>query len=410
MQCGLLGEKLCHSYSPQIHGYFAPYNYMLFEKAPGELEAFLRSGQFSGLNVTIPYKKAVIPYLDALTDRARELGAVNTIVRRPDGTLLGHNTDYYGFSSMLSRSGLSVKGKKALVLGSGGASATVQAVLKEKGANVVVISRTGDNHYGNLHLHRDAAIIVNATPVGTYPEVAYSPIELSQFDNLEGVLDLIYNPARTQLLLEAEKRGLIAENGLWMLVAQAKESAQWFTGSPISDIRTEEVYHKMRLQMNNIVLIGMPGCGKSTIGKQLSEKLGKTFVDADAVIEQQTGMSIPEIFSAHGQAYFRNLETDVLANLGIRSGLVIATGGGCVTQPENYLHLHRNSTIVWLERNLHSLPTDGRPLSQAGNLPQMYQARKPLYQAFADITLENNGMPNETVENLIQVLYGEDFR
>ena len=230
MHCGLLGKKLGHSYSPQIHSYLGDYPYTLYEKTPEELETFLRTGDFTGLNVTMPYKKDVIPYLDKLTDRAASLGAVNTIVRQKDGTLIGHNTDYFGFHSMLKRSGLEVTGKKVLVLGSGGASATAQYVLKQEGAEVVVISRNGENNYHNLERHSDASVIVNATPVGMYPDVGVSPVSLELFPYLEGVLDIVYNPARTQILLDAEKRGLIAENGLWMLVAQAKESAEWFTG------------------------------------------------------------------------------------------------------------------------------------------------------------------------------------
>lgn len=316
MRCGLLGKKLCHSYSPQIHSRLGDYTYELFEKMPEELESFLKHGDFEGLNVTIPYKKEVLPYCDALSDCAAELGAVNTIVRRPDGTLIGHNTDYFGFRSMLKRSCLQVNNKKVLVLGSGGASATAVAVLKKLGANVVVISRSGENNYNNLEKHADAAVIVNATPVGMYPNVGATPIDLDLFLQLEGVLDIIYNPARTQLLLEAEKKGLIVENGLWMLVAQAKESAEWFTGKVISDTKITEIHEALRRQMENIVLIGMPGCGKSTIGKLIAQKLGKRFVDADTFIEEQAGMSIPEIFETSGEEGFRNWETKILSQLG----------------------------------------------------------------------------------------------
>ena len=228
MRCGLLGKKLGHSYSPQIHKYLGNYSYDLFEKSPEELERFLSEGDFTGINVTIPYKKDVLPYCHELSDRAKKLGAVNTLVRRKDGTLIGHNTDYFGFQSMVKRSGLDVYSKKVLVLGSGGASATVVAVLREMKADVIVISRSGENNYANIANHRDASIIVNTTPVGMYPYVGISPVDLGVFPNLEGVLDIIYNPAKTQLLLDAEARGLIVENGLWMLVAQAKESAEWF--------------------------------------------------------------------------------------------------------------------------------------------------------------------------------------
>ena len=406
MRCGLLGRKLGHSYSPQIHAMLGDYDYYLYEKEPEQLRSFLENGDFTGLNVTIPYKKDVVPYLDALSDRARQLGAVNTIVRR-DGRLIGHNTDYFGFETMLTHSGISVKGKKALVCGSGGASNTAVAVLREQGAEVVVLSRSGPDNYENLSRHADAALIVNATPVGMYPNVEGAAIaDLSPFPKLEGVLDLIYNPARTQILLEAEARGLKTENGLKMLVAQAKESAEWFTGNPIDNSIIETIYGKLRAQMENILLIGMPGCGKTTIGQLLAERIGKEFLDADTVLEQRAGRPITRIIPEEGEETFRKLEAEVLRDLGKQSGLVIATGGGCVTVPGNYASLHRNGTIVWLRRDLDSLPTDGRPLSQGGHLAEMYARRKPLYEAFADFSVENSGTPEETVKQITEKLFG----
>lgn len=404
MQCGLLGRKLGHSYSPQIHNLLGDYSYILFEKEPEELENFLRNGDFSGLNVTIPYKKEVIPYLSELSPTALKMGCVNTVLRRSDGTLYGHNTDYLGFTSLVRHAGLSVAGKKVLVLGSGGASNTAVAALKDLGANPVVISRSGENNYGNLHLHRDAAAIVNATPVGMYPNTGVSPIDLELFPHLEGVLDVIYNPARTQLLLDAEKLGIPRENGLWMLVAQAKEAAEVFTGGKISDEVIEKIYRRLSHQMKNIVLIGMPGCGKSTIGALLAEKLGRTLADADEKIISLAGKSIPDIFAQDGEPTFRDWETKALTELGKQSGLVIATGGGCVTQKRNYPLLHQNGYLVWLERDCSVLPTDGRPLSQANDLGKMYAARKPLYEAFADIRVENTGTPAETVQKILDAL------
>lgn len=404
MQCGLLGRKLGHSYSPQIHNLLGDYSYVLFEKEPEELENFLKNVDFSGLNVTIPYKKEVIPYLSELSPTAQKMGCVNTVLRRSDGTLYGHNTDYFGFTSLVRHAGLSVAGKKVLVLGSGGASNTAAAALKDLGANPVVISRSGENNYGNLHLHRDAAAIVNATPVGMYPNTGVSPIDLKLFPNLEGVLDVIYNPARTQLLLDAEKLGIPRENGLWMLVAQAKEAAEVFTGGKISDEVIEKIYRELSHQMKNIVLIGMPGCGKSTIGTLLAEKLGRTLADADEKIISLAGKSIPDIFAQDGEPTFRDWETKALTELGKQSGLVIATGGGCVTQKRNYPLLHQNGYLVWLERDCRVLPTDGRPLSQANDLGKMYAARKPLYEAFADIRVENTGTPAETVQKILDAL------
>ena len=402
MACGLLGAKLAHSYSPQIHRLLGNENYSIFEKAPEELEAFLTGGDFTGINVTIPYKQTVIPYCAELTPVAQKLGAVNTIVRR-DGQLIGHNTDYFGFATMLRRSGLSVAAKKVLVLGTGGASKTVVAVLQEQDAHVVTVSRSGEDNYMNLQRHKDAAIIVNTTPVGMYPDTEVSPLSLDIFPQLEGVLDVIYNPASTKLLQEAKERNLVTMNGLLMLVAQAKESAEWFLGHSIPDEKIDEIHQLLRTQMENIVLIGMPGCGKSTIGALLAEMTGKKFIDADARLEELAGCSIPEIFATQGEAAFRSFETQVLQELGKQSGLVIATGGGCVTREENYPLLRQNGRIFCLERKLDSLPTDGRPLSQATDLEQMYRIRKPLYQRFADHHIDNSGSPQEAADWILRI-------
>ncbi len=407
MQCGLLGETLKHSYSPYIHSYFADYPYDLYEKKPQELAAFLQSGSFTGLNVTIPYKKAVVPYCSELTPIAKRLGSVNTIVRIADGTLLGHNTDYFGFSYLLKYSRLSVNGKKVLVLGSGGASVTVCAVLQECGAQVIVISRTGEDNYDNLSNHADASVIVNTTPVGMFPHNGATPVDLFVFPQLEGVLDIIYNPAKTQLLLDAEARGIIAVNGLRMLIAQAKESAELFTDTYLPDALIEEVYYRLTGLTENIVLIGMPGCGKSTVGKYLADLLRKDFVDADAIIENRAEMPIPQIFSTYDEAVFRNIEMGVLRDFGMMSGLVIATGGGCVTKQENYSSLRQNGVVIWLKRDTESLPTDGRPLSQSSDLSQMLRVRGPLYEKFSDFTVENSGTPEETAERIIMLLQGE---
>lgn len=407
MECGLLGRKLGHSYSPQIHAKLADYDYNIYEKEPEEVGDFLKNGSFHAINVTIPYKKDVIPFLSELSPRAKRLGAVNTIVRREDGSLIGHNTDYFGFSSMVERSGLTVTGKKVLVLGSGGASNTVVAVLEEMGAHVVIISRSGENNYDNLHLHRDASVIVNTTPVGMYPNTGKAPLSLDGFPALEGVLDVIYNPARTQLLLDAGKRGLVTMNGLWMLVAQAKESAEWFADKPISDDKIAEIHGLLRLQMENIILIGMPGCGKSTVGKLLAERTGKKFLDADAVLEEDSGRKIVDIIPGDGEPVFRQMETDTLGKLGKQSGLVISTGGGCVTQERNYDLLHQNGTIFWLTRDLDKLPTDGRPLSQQNRLAEMFRIRQPMYHRFADFVVSNDGTAEETVRQILGFLEGK---
>ena len=405
MQCGLLGKKLGHSYSPQIHSHLGNYSYGLFEVQPEDLSQFLHQGEFTGLNVTIPYKKDVLPYCDELTPSAKAIGAVNTIIKRNDGTLLGHNSDYYGFRSMLAKSGLSVSKKKVLVLGSGGASATVVTVLKELGANTIVISRGGENNYTNLNKHVDAKVIVNTTPVGMYPNNGESPLDLNAFPLLEGVLDLVYNPARTKLLMDAQHLGLKTENGLWMLVAQAKESAEYFLGRSIDDGKIEQIHDILQKQMENIVLIGMPGSGKSTIGKALSYKTGKVFVDADLEIVNDAGKSIPEIFAEDGEAVFRSLETKILSQLGMQSGLIIATGGGCVTKEKNYPLLHQNGKIIWIQRDINQLPTDGRPLSQSKKLAEMYQARKPKYEAFADYTVKNDS----SIDSIVEKIFKEEY-
>jgi shikimate dehydrogenase len=294
-----------------------------------------------------------------------------------------------------------VAGKKILVLGSGGASNTVVAVLQEQGANPVVISRSGQNHYGNLYLHRDAAGIVNATPVGMYPDTLVSPVDLDLFPHLEAVLDVIYNPAKTKLLLDAQAKGIPTENGLWMLVAQAKESSEWFTGKKISDALLAETYEKIRRRMENIILIGMPGCGKTTIATHIAKALNRKMIDLDAEVIQMAGCSIPEIFAKHGEQTFRSLETAVLSKYGKESGLVIATGGGSVTRAENYAHIHQNGTAFWLTRELSKLPTEGRPLSQSGKLESMYAIRKPLYDAFSDYIVSNDGTIENTVSEIL---------
>ena len=403
MKFGLLGRKLGHSYSPMIFDLLGGYRYDLFEREPEDIEDLLRNGDFNGLNVTIPYKKEVLKYLDEVDPLAARLGSVNTVVKK-DGKLFGYNSDYFGFLSLVRQTGIEPQGKKALVLGSGGASVTVCAVLADLGAQVVVISRSGENNYDNLHLHADASIIVNTTPLGMYPNTGVSPVDVRRFPKLLGVLDLIYNPARTQLLLDCEALGIPAWSGLWMLVAQAKQSAQWFMDKTLPDALVGDIHRKLRDRMENIALIGMAGCGKSTLGRLLAKETGKKFVDADAEIEAMAGKSIPEIFAGDGEEEFRRLETEVLANLGKQSGLVIATGGGCVTRERNYPLLHQNSRILWLRRDPDLLPTDGRPLSQKTPPAVLYAQREPLYKAFSDAAIDNEGTRGETLTKILNIL------
>ena len=401
---GLLGRKLGHSWSPQIHALLCGYDYVLTEKEPEEVPKFLAETSLAGMNVTIPYKKTVLPYCSALSDAARTIGSVNTLVRTPEGWY-GDNTDHAGFLAMARSCGVPLRGKKALVFGTGGASLAVIAALRDLGADPIVsISRSGPDNYENLSRHADAAVLVNATPLGMYPNAGVSPADLDLFPICEAVLDVVYNPARTKLLLEAEARGIPHAGGLIMLVAQARRSAEQFARTSIPDERVYEIADILEKQTRNIILIGMPGCGKSTVGRLLAERLGRPFIDADEVLAERAGVSIPAIFAAEGEEGFRRRETAVLAELGQGSGAVIATGGGCVTRQENHPLLHQNGVIVWLRRDLRDLPTDGRPLSQKSAPETLYAQRKEYYAAFSDLIIENNASPERTAETIVEEL------
>ena len=401
---GLIGEKLGHSFSPAIHTKLGTPDYNLFELKPEELETFLERGDFDGLNVTIPYKKAVIPYCAELTEQAKRIGSVNTIIRRADGTLLGHNTDYDGFLYMIRSSGVEVQGKKCLILGTGGASLTVRTVLEDLSAGeTVFISRTGENNYQNLDRHADARIIVNTTPVGMYPRNGEAPLNVRAFPALEGVFDLIYNPARTRLLLDAERLGIPAVNGLGMLVAQAKAASERFRDIAIPDHVVEDITREIEKQTKNLILVGMPGCGKSTIGRKLAARLDRPLVDTDEEIVKRIGCTIPEYFASHGEEEFRKREHEVLRDFSARSGQIIATGGGIVTRPENMDPLRENSVVVFLRREIEKLPTRGRPISQSSDLHELYEKRRPLYEAAADVTVDNI-RPEQAVEEILNLL------
>jgi len=401
---GLLGRKLGHSWSPEIHKQLGSLPYTLIEKEPEEIASFLETTALDAMNVTIPYKKDVIPFCTVISDEARKLGSVNTLVKHPDGWH-GFNTDYFGFCHMLREAGITVDGKKCLVLGSGGASVTVVAALQDLGAaSVTVISRSGPDNYENLRLHADAQIIVNTTPVGMYPNNGQTPVALSDFPCCEGAADLIYNPAMTKLLLDAEALGIPYAGGLTMLVAQAKLASELFRSTTLPDALIPEITASLRRNMRNIVLIGMPGCGKTTVSQQLSRELGMPLFDADAEIEQEAGMPIPEIFAKGGEDSFRRIETQVLERLGKLTGIILSTGGGCVTREENFGFLRQNGFVVWLQRDLTLLPTDGRPLSQSGKLAEMYRIRQPLYKKFAHVTVDNSGTVEETVQAIKEAL------
>lgn len=402
MRCGLLGEKLGHSYSPAIHAELADYAYQLYEVAPDALAVFLTGGDFDALNVTIPYKKAVIPYCAALSPIAQKLGSVNVLVRRPDGTLYGDNADAFGFEYLVRRSGVDVAGKKALVLGNGGASATIQAVLAQLGARVTVISRSGEDNYTNLERHADAQVIVNATPVGMYPHTGRAAVDLRQFPQCALVLDVVYNPARTALLLQAEALGIPCAGGLYMLVAQAKRSCEVFTGTTIDDGEILRIYRRMRQEMENIVLIGMPSSGKSTVGRVLAERLGKRFADSDALVTERIGMPIADYFAQRGEAAFREREQEAVADLAATGRQVIATGGGAILRPENVTALRRSGRLVFLDRSPEKLiATADRPLaSDRETLRRRYEERYDLYCAAADLHIDGDGTVEETAQRI----------
>ena len=401
---GLLGRKLGHSWSPQIHSMLADYEYKLYEVEPEDLDGFLRTTDLAGMNVTIPYKKDVVPYCVSLSHAAERIGSVNTLVRTPDGWR-GDNTDYAGFRHIVKSSGVDIAGRKTLVFGTGGASLSVIAALEDMGAGPIVnVSRTGENNYGNLDRHRDAQVLVNTTPLGMFPDTGRAPVSVADFPACRAVFDVIYNPQRTAFLMEAERLGIPCAGGLGMLVAQAKASAEQFAGHPIPDGKVDEIMSTLSRQMSNIVLIGMPGCGKSTVGRALSRALGRPLLDADRQIERESKMPIPVIFDHEGEAGFRKRETEVLAELGKGSGAVLATGGGCVTRPENYPLLHQNGYIVWLKRDLSKLPSDGRPLSQKNSAQTLYEQRKDKYAAFADLVVDNDGPLDDTISQILEAL------
>ena len=405
LRCGLIGAHLGHSFSGEIHAHLADYSYELVELEEPAVGEFVQRGGLDAFNVTIPYKKTVIPFLDSLSPEAERIGSVNTVVRRANGLLCGYNTDYFGFDAMLCASGIEVREKKVLVLGSGGASLTVQAVLADRGAReIVVVGRTLENNYQNLSRHADADVIVNTTPVGLFPNNGASPVTLSDFPVCRGVLDLIYNPAKTALLLQAEQRGIPHLNGLYMLVAQAAKAFEYFTGDVAETGAIERITRNIEQQTQNVVLIGMPSCGKSTVGRRLASLMQRPFVDADDAFSSMHGLTPAEAITTLGEERFRQMEHDVLAELGKRSGIVRACGGGAVTREYNYPVLHQNGIIVYLKRDLQKLSTVGRPLSQSHSIEALYAARKDAYERFADLCVQSTEIPEQTAQEILSAV------
>lgn len=418
MKYGLIGKSLVHSYSKEIHEELGKYQYQLFSLAPEEMPDFIRSRDFGGLNVTIPYKKDVMELCDEISPLASAIGAVNTLYFEDD-KLKGHNTDYEGFLYNAARSNIRFKDKKVLILGNGGTSLTARKAISDEGASAIYIASRSlckggaDNMltYNNLHkIASEIQIIVNTTPVGTYPNTMESVISLADYPACEAVIDVIYNPFKTALILEAEKLGLQTANGLPMLVAQATAAAGYFLGTPGAFIsENERIIEKLKYQMQNIVLIGMPGCGKSTVGRLISQRTGKELVDMDEEIIKRAGMNIPEIFEKYGEKHFRDLESQVAADLGKERNLVIATGGGAVLRPENVDHLRQNAVVIHILRPTCNLSTDGRPLSKDINtLMKMEKVRMPIYQSAADIEYDNSKPKSlaEIAEEVMIILKG----
>ena len=404
---GLLGQRLPYSFSPEIHGLLGNRDYALIELEPPELEEFMREGSFLGINVTIPYKKAVIPYLSEISERAGRIGSVNTIVRRSDGSLYGDNTDYLGLSYLLGHAGIDIKGEQVLILGSGGTSLTARTLCEDLGAaSIGIVSRSGSLNYDNVSERQDTTVIINTTPVGTYPDNGKAPIDINQFPRLKAVADVIYNPRRTRLISAAEEKGLRAASGLRMLIAQAVYAHELFFGTKAPEGIIEDIYKRLKNRLLDICLIGMPGCGKSTIARELSRLCAKELLDTDSVIEQEAGRTIPEIFETFGEEHFRVLETEACRACGKETGKVIATGGGVVLRPENMLALKQNGVIVFLERELSELSMDGRPLSKSREeLSRIYEARIDKYRAYADIVIENEDEPSLVAERIRDRVY-----
>ncbi len=418
MRCGLIGERLTHSYSCEIHAMLADYEYRLIELAPEDLEAFLKSRSFDAINVTIPYKQAVMPYLDKISPGAESIGAVNTVVNR-NGRLFGYNTDLPGMLALAQRTGVDAKGKKVLILGTGGTSKTAFHAAKTLGAGEIYkVSRSGRDgaltYAEAAEKHCDAQIVFNTTPAGMFPRFDTQAISLEGFDALEALLDVVYNPLRTNLVLAAQAMGAAADGGLYMLAAQAVYASALFLGRKAARTDIERAYGAVYNSKRNIALIGMPSCGKSSVGRLLAEKTGKAFFDSDEIIAERTGMPIAEFFARQGEAAFRTIEHEVLAELAAKSGAVIATGGGAVIATgggavldgDNMRALKRGGTAVFLDRSPEKLvSTPDRPLSSdRESLMRRYAERYEKYLGAADVTVNGDGTVDETAEKVYETI------
>ena len=403
---GCIGKKLTHSFSKEIHARLADYTYELIELTEAEIQPFFEKKDFEAINVTIPYKQTVIPYLDEVSEIAQRIGAVNTIVNR-DGRLFGYNTDYYGMKALIERVGLRLQGKKVLVLGTGGTSKTARVVAADLGASeILVVSRTKTNDYINYEdavtLHADAEIILNTTPAGMYPECETKPIDISRFSKLEGVIDAVYNPLCTNLVLDAKEKGIKAEGGLYMLVMQAVVAVEKFLDTNIPKEAADRVFASVLAAKENVVLTGMPGSGKSTVGK-LIDVDGYEFIDTDAEIEVRCQCTIKELIADKGEKYFRDLESEVIRDVSSKGCRIISTGGGAILRAENVRALKRNGKLFFLNADLSRLrATDDRPLSDtADKLARLYNERIEIYRETADVTVPDMDTPAAEAEYIL---------
>ncbi|MBP3402235.1 MAG: shikimate dehydrogenase [Clostridia bacterium] len=408
MKYGLIGEKLGHSFSRTIHEMLSDNLYELREIPKDELDGFMKSKSFSGINVTIPYKESVIPYLDEIDEGAREIGAVNAIVNRC-GKLIGYNTDFYGMQKLFLHAGIDAKGKRAAILGSGGTSRTAMAVLRSLGADEILrVSRSGKDGnitYDELYSrHSDIEIIVNTTPMGMFPNIDGAAVDVSKFENLSGVIDAVYNPIRTQLVLDAMAKGIAAEGGLYMLVAQAVRASEIFLDTNYSEDIIEKIYRKINGEKESIVLIGMPACGKSTVGKILAKKTGRTLVDTDELIVKKVGMEITEIFRQYGEDKFRDIESEVIAEISGNGSLIIATGGGAILRDKNVRSLKKNGRLYFIDRPLDALvPTDSRPLSSDRTaIEKRYEERYGIYSSVCDKKIDADCDAETVAEKILE--------